>query len=179
MWAFFETNSEVQKLYQSERLKIQALRRYRSNDIAIEGSTYYKSFPLFLLSLVGGAPAMNQPRSSFLQIVCLALLTVVLGFDPALGATSPTAPEVAKGRKLPLKEQLTLGLKARTKEDKEFIDLVVSKVEEGELPRSLVDSTFLWARERANRRSPSRSLRPIVYFRPGLLARAKFLKIPF
>jgi hypothetical protein len=41
----------------------------------------------------------------------------------------------------------------------------------------LVDSTFLWARERANRKSYSRSLRPMVYFKPALLARAKMMRI--
>lgn len=82
-----------------------------------------------------------------------------------------------EGRKLPLKEQLTLGLKATTKDDKEFINLVVQKVEQGTLPRPLVDSTFLWARERANRKSYSRSLRPMVYFKPGLLARAKMMHL--
>ncbi len=70
-----------------------------------------------------------------------------------------------------------MGLKATTKEDKEFINKVVLKVEQGTIPRPLVDSTFLWARERANRRSASRSLRPIVYFKPGLIARAKMLHL--
>jgi hypothetical protein len=94
-------------------------------------------------------------------------------------AQASTAPDVTEGRKLPLREQLNLGLKTTTKDDKEFVDKVVLKVEQGVLPRPLVDSTFLWARERANQRSASRSLRPIVYFRPGLIARAKRMHLPF
>ncbi len=82
-----------------------------------------------------------------------------------------------QGRQLTLKEQLTLGLKAVTPSDKAFIDKVVIKVEQGKLPRSLVDSTFLWARERADAKSYARSLRPMVYFRPGLIARTNKLGI--
>jgi hypothetical protein len=78
---------------------------------------------------------------------------------------------------MPLRLMLTLGLKAVTKEDYAFIDMVVLKVDEGVLPRALVNSTFLWARERANRESPTMALRPIVYFRPATLTAAKQLGI--
>jgi hypothetical protein len=109
----------------------------------------------------------------------LALFAVVIAANsaPLVVAQEGTGAAVAEGRKLPLKEQLMLGLKATTKADKEFINLVVQKVEQGALPRPLVDSTFLWARERANRKSPSRSLRPMVYFRPALAARAKMMHL--
>ena len=128
-----------------------------------------------------GEPALNFPFREMEQNVFAALLTLALAVVSMAATATPSAsaPKVTEGRKLPLKEQLTLGLKATTKEDKDFIDRVVTKVEEGVLPRPLVDSTFLWARERARRKSASRSLRPMVYFRPGLIARAKFLKIPF
>lgn len=106
----------------------------------------------------------------------IAVLILVSGAGVAIAQEGAGAAET-EGRKLPLKEQLTLGLKATTKEDKEFISLVVQKVEQGTLPRPLVDSTFLWARERANRKSHSRSLRPIVYFKPALAARAKMMHL--
>ena len=92
-------------------------------------------------------------------------------------AQQSTEPAGSAGRRLPLKEQLTFGLMARTKSDMRFIDLVVEKVDEGVLPRPLVDSTFLWARERAARRPASQAPRPMIYFKPGLIARAKKLKI--
>ena len=76
-----------------------------------------------------------------------------------------------------LRQQLTAGLKAFTKADFAFIDLVVLAVEQRKLPRGLVDSTFLWARQKADRRSYARSLRPMVYFRPGLIRRAKRLGV--
>lgn len=115
------------------------------------------------------------------RIIFVSLLTMLCSsvcITPTI-AQQATTPAVTQGRKLPLKEQLTLGLKAKTKDDKAFIDLVVLKVEQGVLPRPLVDSTFLWARDRANRRSAARSLRPMVYFRPGLIARAKAMHLPF
>lgn len=98
------------------------------------------------------------------------------GAIPLLGQSQGGAA-VKQGRQISLKEQLTFGLRARTKSESAFIDLVVAKVDSGELPRPLVDSTFLWARDRAARRRDSVSVRPMVYFRPGLLARAKKLKI--
>lgn len=112
-------------------------------------------------------------------IKLLATFALLLGFSATVAHAqqSPAGADTVEGRQLPLKEQLTLGLKATTKEDKEFINNVVLKVEQGTIPRPLVDSTFLWARERANRKSASRSLRPIVYFKPGLIARAKLLHL--
>jgi len=79
----------------------------------------------------------------------------------------------AQGRKITLQQQLTVGLKAFTRADREFISRVVAAVEQGRLPRTLVDSTFLWARNRAERRSYTRSLRPMVYFQPGMILRAR------
>lgn len=82
-----------------------------------------------------------------------------------------------QGRQVSLKVQLTAGLKARTSADKAFINKVVTQVESGKLPRRLVDSTFLWARKKAEAKSSSRALRPMVYFQPGLLARTRMLGI--
>jgi hypothetical protein len=118
----------------------------------------------------------TSQRLSF-KLLSLCALLAVIAATLVTQAQQPTQPDTLEGRQLPLKEQLTLGLKATTKADKEFIDLVVFKVEQGAIPRPLVDSTFLWARERANRKSASRSLRPIVYFRPGLIARAKIMHL--
>jgi hypothetical protein len=91
-----------------------------------------------------------------------------------------TSPTSTQGRQLSLADQLRTGLKAKTKADHGLLAAVVKAVEEGRLPRSLVDSTFLWARERAKRRSKRRELRPIVYFQPALVLRAKKLglKLP-
>jgi hypothetical protein len=78
-----------------------------------------------------------------------------------------------QGRQVALRDQLRVGLKAKTKGDLAFIDLVVQRVNEGKLPRKMVDSTFLWARNRARIRPTTHPLRPIVYFQPALVLRAK------
>ena len=64
-----------------------------------------------------------------------------------------------------LKEQLKFGLQARTPAEQKFIDKVVQMVDDGELSRKLVDSTFLWAR----RKQPY----PMPYFQKALTVRAK------
>lgn len=89
----------------------------------------------------------------------------------------PTNIGSADGRQITLRQQLTYGLRAFTKADFAFIDKVILAVEQGRLPREMVDSTFLWARDRAARRSYQRRLRPMVYFAPGLTRRAKHINV--
>jgi hypothetical protein len=114
--------------------------------------------------------------SSKLVAASMVLAALVVGMTLAFAQTQGGAA-VNEGRQISLKEQLTFGLMVRTKAEREFIDLVVAKVEAGELPRPLVNSTFLWARDRAAKRRDSTAIRPMIYFRPGLLARAKKMKI--
>ena len=66
-----------------------------------------------------------------------------------------------------LKTQLEKGLKARFPRDFALIELVVTMVENNQLPRSLVQSTFEWARRRASGKKY-----PIVYFERALRDRA-------
>ena len=107
---------------------------------------------------------------SMLVVAALAVLSMLT--SPA-AAQQSTAPVGDQGRKISLADQLRAGLKATTKSDHAFIDRVVLLVHLGKLPRRLVDSTFLWARDRAARKSATRALRPMVYFRPALTLRAK------
>ena len=88
-------------------------------------------------------------------------------------AQQSTNPATSQGRRITLRDQLVRGLRATTKSDLAFIDQVVLLVEQGKLPRRLVDGTFLWARDRAAQRGFYRNLRPMVYFQPALTARAK------
>jgi hypothetical protein len=108
-------------------------------------------------------------------LVAVTLLTLAVGglAPPSTTAQQSTNPATNQGRRISLRDQLTSGLRAITKADLAFIDKVVLKVEQGKLPRRLVDSTFLWARDRAARRGPTRALRPMIYFQPALVARAK------
>jgi hypothetical protein len=121
---------------------------------------------------------MSLPRHLRLGLFAAATAACLgLGTQLALSQSQGGAA-VNQGRQVSLKDQLTYGLRARTKADRAFIDLVVAKVDAGVLPRPLVDSTFLWARDRAASRRDENSIRPMIYFRPGLIARAKKMKIP-
>ena len=124
-------------------------------------------------------PRRDRTSSLGWSLVALALVALMAeGFLPReVAAQQSTSPATNQGRKITLRDQLVAGLRAFTKSDFAFIDRVVILVEQGKLPRRLVDSTFLWSRDRAARRSYTRRLRPMVFFRPALLARAKRIGI--
>ena len=115
-----------------------------------------------------------------------ALLTMLVALGAAASALlaqqSGTNSQAGRnngnqGRQVSLEDQLRVGLKAFTKADFAFLESVVTKVQAGVLPRRLVDSTFLWARRRATWHRGPRRLRPMVYFRPALILRARPLGV--
>ena len=65
-----------------------------------------------------------------------------------------------------LEDQLTKGLRAVTPEQQQFVHLVVTLVEQGRLPRALVNLVYKWALER----NPSV---PFPYFEYALKVLAK------
>jgi hypothetical protein len=100
------------------------------------------------------------------------LLALMLGMSgAALVAAEGTEGAVANRgenfRGPTLQERLEKGLKARRPSEFAFLADVARRVEEGTLPRNLVDSTFFWAR---NKRPY-----PYTYFERGLKERAKKL----
>ena len=48
----------------------------------------------------------------------------------------------------PLKDQLTKGLRAVTPEQHQFVQIVVTNVDQGKLPRAMVNLVYKWALER-------------------------------
>lgn len=107
-----------------------------------------------------------------------ATASLLTAQQPPLPApVSPDQTPNQQGRQVSLKDQLRVGLKAVTKADFAFIDLVVLKVNQGKLPRSMVDSTFLWARNRYKTRPGAHRLRPMVYFQPALVLQAKAIGV--
>jgi hypothetical protein len=98
----------------------------------------------------------------------IALLLLALAI-PCVLADNP--PPIADGgvTGLDLKTQLEKGLRARRPVEFEYIDEIVKLVAKGDLPRSLVASTFGWAR-----RQPTRQLQ---YFQFALQARARNLDV--
>ncbi len=82
---------------------------------------------------------------------------VMLGSPVMAGQSTPGLPT--------LKDTLEKGLKARRPEEFSFIATVVEKVNDGAIPLSLVDSTFLWARKRESH--------PFQYFQQAIRVRAQ------
>ena len=104
--------------------------------------------PLFsLLGMIGGWPTH--------------------GSNPAgLNSALADAPDGSGKSGAPtLTDILDKGLKARLPTEFAFVDEVVSKVNDGTLPKPLVDSTFLWARKKEKHE--------FQYFQQGLIIRAK------
>ena len=108
-----------------------------------------------------------------LSLVATLCVATSLQWSPSSFAQQTIVPVTNQGRRVDLRDQLIAGLRAFTPADRLFIDKVVTAVGQGQLPRRVVDGTFLWARDRAARRSSMRRLRPMVYFQPALTARAR------
>ncbi len=78
-------------------------------------------------------------RRGALRLMCLGMATGV-GVIVS-GRIGTAAPEVAT-----LRDRLEKGLKARLPEEFEFIDTVVTMVEAGSLPQTLVEKVFFYVR---------------------------------
>jgi hypothetical protein len=84
-------------------------------------------------------------RRAFLQLVPIgsAFLT---------GLVASSWIDASRANTLTLREQLEKGLKARLPEEFAFIDTVVTMVDNGTLPRDMVDGVFFWVRKNRNER---------------------------
>ena len=76
-----------------------------------------------------------------------------------------------------LRDRLVVGLQARLKSEVAFVEEVAFEVRIGELPQRMVDQTFFWARDRRLDQSAMETRRPIIYFQPAMIARAKRLGV--
>ena len=94
-------------------------------------------------------------RRTCLCCIGTGLSTFVLG----------TAARGADTEKPDLEETLRFGLRCRKPEEVAFVEMVVQKVDQKELPLDMVLSMFKWSRER-------RPNIPFYYFQAGLRKRA-------
>jgi hypothetical protein len=116
----------------------------------------------------------------FWPAAVVGLIVVVSGFvaTPAATQTAPVHLKPANGVKpISLRDRLIVGLEARLKSEIAFCDTVVLHVHLGHLPLRVVDETFLWARQRAAPVRNGIQYRPIIYFQPAMIARAKRLRL--
>jgi hypothetical protein len=86
---------------------------------------------------------------------------------------APAKPQ----RPVSLRDRLVVGLQARLKSEVAFVENVALRVRLGLLPQRVVDETFFWARERASVVRSGRTRRPIIYFQPAMVARARKLRV--
>jgi hypothetical protein len=119
------------------------------------------------------------------RLFVLSILVLVLAIIGRITQHAMAAEEVQKvditparpNRATTLRDRLVVGLQARLKSEVTFVDAVVMNVQNGHLPQRQVDETFFWARQRAALARDGRAHRPIIYFQPAMLARAKLLHV--
>lgn len=100
-----------------------------------------------------------------------ALLAVALLQAAAPSTRGDESPRTAGGaEEISLEDQLKTGLKARRPEEIEFIEDVVRAVNSGQLPRKVVESTYVWAVRR-------RQTWPYPAFERALRIRADLLGV--
>ncbi len=116
-----------------------------------------------------------MPSRRQMLIISTHSLVSLLGL-PLLAIVGHSSHAQSPPRGPVLEERLLVGLRVKTNSDRKFIARVVELVERGRLPIKLVDSTYFWARSRAERHRRLAN-NPMVYFRPALLARAARLGI--
>jgi hypothetical protein len=111
---------------------------------------------------------MPSSSARYATMAAMAVLMLGLGWVTSAawgqGDTGPVAPGGPD-----LQTTLQTGLKARRPEEFAFISQVVDMVGDGTLPRSVVITSFLWAR----RHKPY----PFPYFEFGLQAQAAQLGV--
>jgi hypothetical protein len=98
----------------------------------------------------------------------LLLVAVFIGFSAA-GMSIAQVVSNGSAITVTLREQLEFGLLARTPDERAFVSKVVALVNDGTLPQSLVQSTFLWARYK----KPY----PMPFFQQALKLRAQAVGI--
>jgi hypothetical protein len=113
-------------------------------------------------------------------MIAAILLPFCLNGRPRAAAQSSVPVNVTPAgpqQPVSLRDRLIVGLKAMSPADVAFVDNVVFRVRNGQLPQRLVDQTFFWARERASRPKGGRDRRPIIYFRPAMASQAERLGV--
>ncbi len=125
---------------------------------------FHAIHPDTLMSTGGrSVPARALPgreRCCAVARVCLCLLAVALGVAVAASATASASDET------PLTaEALRAGLRSIDPDDDAYLTYIAALAEQGQIPRSLVQSTYLWARQKPYPRRAK-------YFKQAIILRA-------
>jgi hypothetical protein len=108
---------------------------------------------------------MNAPRYALLA---LALALTIGAVVASAIADPPSSTPIAPGGP-DLKTTLEKGLRARRPVEFAFIASVVQMVDDGTLPQSIVQTSFLWARKKRPY--------PFPYFRQSLRVQAQAMGV--
>lgn len=100
-------------------------------------------------------------RRAFLKNILPAVFAAATSVANRIVAADPPASGSGLPAGFDLKKQLEKGLKAQRPSDFVYIQKVVAKVENGTLPRTLVEQAFLFARQ-------SDRTYPFIYFQFAL-----------
>ena len=88
----------------------------------------------------------HRPSIATFGGMCLAALTMTIASSTAVvGPAARCEESIGTGEEISLEDRLLTGLRVRRSDDAAFIETVVQRVNAGDLPRKLVDSTFMWA----------------------------------
>jgi len=115
--------------------------------------------------------------------VGLSLHAIAVWSINADGQTRRIVPDRQSARPLSTsspstyRDVLIFGLKARLPSELAYVDSVVLAVERNQIPATLVNQTFFWARTHTGQTMYGQPNRPIIYFIPALNARLKRLGI--
>ncbi len=132
-----------------------------NRDIHLQAGNIFGVAPVTMPRTSAAKDIVMLARIAILSVLMLLHMAVLAPVAQAQSATVPLSPAAAKE----FRKTLEVGLRTRKPEEFAFVALIVDKVSDGTLPRSLVESTFFWAR----RHQPV----PFVYFEQGIKLRAK------
>jgi hypothetical protein len=136
------------------------------------------AFTVFLAPLA--TLGLDMRVFKFWLTLLAGVAVVVSAFVSTRAATQapPIHLRPANGvQPISLRDRLIVGLEARLKSEIAFCDKVVLQVHLGHLPVRIVNETFFWARQRSTPVRNGIQYRPIIYFQPALIARAKRLNL--
>ncbi len=128
---------------------------------------------------------MSRPKlpvaKSWANTLVFATLIAVAVAVPALAQQSVQRGQTrfVANQQITFEQRLLTGLRVKTPADEAYINRVAAAVRAGQLPVSLVDSSFFYARARAARPGNRLVNNPIIYFRIALEARTRALGISF
>jgi hypothetical protein len=140
--------------------------------------TSHRTRPVAMYALhINASVARRRAAIALLLAAAIFTLAVVVRHTRAAETQRIVVAPGRAQQVVSLRDRLIVGLQARLNSEVAFVELVVLQVRLGKLPQHVVDETFFWARDRASISRNGYSRRPIIFFQPAMIARAKRLRV--